>query len=87
LAKDSTKQLFDKDYNWLGVFFNGLMKAKIRNGMIERLSFFDSLSRYTLLMYVLFLVRNQTLRGHSAFTQGWKIIVQFRGANAPSNLF
>jgi hypothetical protein len=44
LAKDSTKQLFDKDYNWLYVIFHGLMKTKIRNGMIERLSFFDSLS-------------------------------------------
>jgi len=43
-AKGSTKQLFYKDYNWLGVFFNGLMQAKIRNGMIEKVSFFDSLS-------------------------------------------
>jgi hypothetical protein len=38
------KQLIDKDYNWLGVFLNGLMKAKIRNEMIEKVSFFDSLS-------------------------------------------
>jgi hypothetical protein len=45
-TKDSTKQLFYKDYNWLGVFFNGLMQAKVRNGMIEKVSFFDSLSRY-----------------------------------------
>jgi len=46
LAKDSTKQLFYKDYNWLCVILSGLMKAKIRNVMIEGVSFFDSLSRY-----------------------------------------
>jgi len=44
LAKDSTKQLFDKDYNWLYVLLGGLMKAKIRNEMVEGLSFFDNLS-------------------------------------------
>jgi len=44
LAKDSTKQLFDKDYNWLCVILGGLMQAKIRNEMIEGVSFFDSLS-------------------------------------------
>jgi len=44
LAKDSIKQLFDKDYNWLSVILAGLMKAKIRNEMIERAIFFDSLS-------------------------------------------
>jgi hypothetical protein len=44
LAKDSIKQLFDKDYNWLCVIYGGLMKAKIRNEMIEEVSFFDSLS-------------------------------------------
>jgi hypothetical protein len=44
LGQDSTKQLFNKDYNWLGVFLNGLMQAKIRNEMIEGVSFFDSLS-------------------------------------------
>jgi hypothetical protein len=44
--KDSTKLLFYKDYNWLGVFLNGLMQAKIRNGMVEEVSFFDSLSSY-----------------------------------------
>jgi hypothetical protein len=46
LAKDSIKQLFDKDYNWLCVIYGGLMKAKIRNEMIEEVSFFDSLSSY-----------------------------------------
>ncbi len=40
------KQLFNKDYNWLGVFLNGLMQAKIRNEMIEEVTFFDSLSGY-----------------------------------------
>jgi phosphoenolpyruvate-protein kinase (PTS system EI component) len=39
LAKDSTKQLFDKDYNWLDVLLSGLMKAKIRNEMIEEVPF------------------------------------------------
>jgi hypothetical protein len=46
LANDSTKQLFVKDYNWLGVLLHGLMQAKIRHGMVERVSFFDSLSSY-----------------------------------------
>jgi len=45
LAKHSTKLLFYKDYNWLGVFLNGLMQAKIMNELIEGVSFFDSLSR------------------------------------------
>jgi hypothetical protein len=27
------------------VFLNGLMQAKIRNGMVEKVSFFDNLSR------------------------------------------
>jgi len=49
LAKNSTKHLFVKYYNWLYVILGGLMKAKIRNEMIEGVSFFDSLSRYTLL--------------------------------------
>jgi hypothetical protein len=44
-AKDSTKHLFDKDYNWLCVILGGLMQAQIRNEMIEGVSFFDSLSR------------------------------------------
>jgi hypothetical protein len=39
LAKDSTKQLFDKDYNWLDVLLSGLMKAIIRNEMIGGLAF------------------------------------------------
>jgi hypothetical protein len=39
LAKDSTNQLFDKDYNWLCVILGGLMKAKIRNEMVEGLAF------------------------------------------------
>jgi hypothetical protein len=46
LAKDSTQPLFDKDYNWLCVIYGGLMQAKIRNKMIEGVSFFDSLSSY-----------------------------------------
>jgi len=46
LAKDSTKQLLVKDYNWLCVILGGLMKAQIRNEMIEGVSFFDSLSSY-----------------------------------------
>jgi hypothetical protein len=45
LAKDSTKQLFYKDYNWLGVVLDGLIKAEISNGIAEKVSFFDSLSR------------------------------------------
>jgi hypothetical protein len=49
LGKDSTQQLFDKDYNWLCVVLGGLMKGKIRNEMIERVRFFDSLSSYILL--------------------------------------
>jgi hypothetical protein len=39
LAKDSTKQLFVKDNNWLCVILDRLMKAKIRNEMIEGLAF------------------------------------------------
>jgi hypothetical protein len=35
-----------KYYNWLYVILGGLMKAKIRNEMIEGITFFDSLSRY-----------------------------------------
>jgi hypothetical protein len=46
LAKDSTQQLFIKDYNWLDRILGGLMKTKIRNEMIKGVSFFDSLSRY-----------------------------------------
>jgi hypothetical protein len=49
LAKDSTKQLFDKDYNWLDVLLSGLMKAIIRNEMIGGVSFFDSLSSYAII--------------------------------------
>jgi hypothetical protein len=45
LTKDSTKQLFDKVSNWLCVIWGGLMKAKIRNELIEGVSFFDNLSR------------------------------------------
>jgi hypothetical protein len=64
LAKDSTKQLFYKNYNWLGVFFNGLMKAIIRNGMIDKVSFFDSLSSYRYFCFPQFpddLLRGKTL--------------------------
>jgi hypothetical protein len=34
LAKNSIKQIFNKDYNWLEVILAGSMKANIRKEMI-----------------------------------------------------
>jgi hypothetical protein len=45
LAKDSIDQLFIKDYSLLCEILSGFLKVKIRNEMIEGVSFFDSLSR------------------------------------------